>query len=461
MQWPGFVGPDGRHMNWMPGRVQLLGKLRDALLPTPGLRTFASAPESPGRGIYAEPQSGRCFAVIGLTFYELFADGTKTSRGTVAFDGNPATITTSGDGGAQLFVTSGNKGYNYDLTTNVLTEEVDDVTVGGMLDGFFLGLDTATSTLRISDEFDGETWSVTQQAQRASQPDPWKGMVVNGPIILLFGRETTDPWFNDGSTPFPFVPVQGATIPFGIAATFSAQKVGSSVLWLSRTSSGIGPVVEAQGYQPRRVSNDKVDAAIRTYPRIDNAVAWAYSEQGHDYYVLNFPGITAWAYDKTTGMWHERGSFDTDLGTFGAWGPQYHAFAFDKHLVLHAASGTVYEMSTAFYTDADDAPMRRERIPPALFNENKRVFVRSFEVFHEPGLGLTTGQGSDPQFALSWSRDGGKTWGNERWRSAGELGEYGKRARWVRGPSGRNLLPKLTVSDPINWPILDAFVDVA
>jgi hypothetical protein len=105
-------------------------------------------------------------------------------------------------------------------------------------------------------------------------------------------------------------------------------------------------------------------------------------------------------------------------------------------------------------------PIRWERIPPALFKDNKRLFFNSVEVLTEAGLADLSGQGSNPQMMLQMSNDGGKTWGTELFASVGKTGEYGARTRWDRLGSARNKTFKFSGSDPIPWRLIDAFIDV-
>jgi hypothetical protein len=431
------------------------------LYPTPGLATFRSAPESPGRGIFSHTINGteRCFATIGPTEYEVNADGTTTSRGTVAVDGNPSTHCTNGDAGDQLFITSGDTGYILNLNTNVLTSVVSDVTMGGYMDERFLALDGVTSTLKISNALDGTTWDGTQIAQRSTASDPWKAMLVKYPRIFLIGDFTGDVWYNAGNSPFPFAPITGVQIPYGIAAPFSLKRCGAAIMWLTHNKNGDGQVVEALGYNPTVVSTEPVEQAISKYSRINDAVGWSYQDQGHDFYVLNFPSANAtWVYDRTEGMWHERASWDGTM--FTAWGPQYHTHVFNRHLVLHAGNGTTYRMASDLYTDADGDVLRRMRIPPILADEQKRLFVDRLQLHLEPGLGLTSGQGSDPSVLMRMSKTGGKIWGNQRTRSAGVQGAYGQRVIWNNCGSGRNMVPELVATDPVAWRWLDLIADV-
>jgi hypothetical protein len=70
-------------------------------------------------------------------------------------------------------------------------------------------------------------------------------------------------------------------------------------------------------------------------------------------------------------------------------------------------------------------------------------------VVFEPGVGLATGQGADPQAMLRWSNDGGATWSNENWRSIGKGGEYRARAIWRSLGRARDRVYELTVTDPV------------
>ena len=49
-----------------------------------------------------------------------------------------------------------------------------------------------------------------------------------------------------------------------------------------------------------------------------------------------------------------------------------------------------------------------------------------FRLLCQTGIGLTTGQGSNPQVMMRYSVDGGRTWADSLWDSVGALGEYDK-----------------------------------
>jgi hypothetical protein len=103
-------------------------------------------------------------------------------------------------------------------------------------------------------------------------------------------------------------------------------------------------------------------------------------------------------------------------------------------------------------------PIRRERIFRHLSDEQQWIFYQWLQIDVEAGVGLSTGQGSDPQVILQWSDDGGHTWSNEHFLSAGKQGEYSRRAM-LKQPLGRSRdrVFKVAMSDPVKWALLNAY----
>lgn len=453
---------DERTINFYPERIESPGApVRLALYPTPGVTKLSEAANGAGRAHYFI--DNREFSVIGTTLYEIDINGTMTSRGTVALNGNPATISSNGDGGGQLFITSGGNGYIFTLSTNTLTQVAalnGIATMGDHLDGYFLALDSAVSKLYISALLDGLTWSTgTDFAQRSIAPDPWIAMKVVSRNIWLFGEQTSEVWYNSGAASFPFTAHPSGFVPYGCAAAFSPQVLGREIIWLSTSRLGAVQVSRAAGFTPETISSYPVQARIGTYATRSDAVGDVYQEDGHSFYILSFPtqGVT-WCWDSETQQWHERGTWVVADNAYTALRPRYHAYAFNEHRMLDSDTGALYRMASSISTDIDGNGIRRLRRAPALVSEHRRIFYSSFELDLEPGLGLTTGQGSDPQAMMRMSNDGGKTWGAERWRSAGKLGEFGRRVRWNRCGSGRRRVFEVVMSDPIPWRLTGAWL---
>jgi hypothetical protein len=104
--------------------------------------------------------------------------------------------------------------------------------------------------------------------------------------------------------------------------------------------------------------------------------------------------------------------------------------------------------------------IRRLRRAPHVAQEHTRVFYKRFELDLERGVGLPTGQGADPLIALRVSRDGGHTWSEPVEMHAGQIGAYSQRVIARRLGHARDAVFEVTVSDPVAWALVQAWLDV-
>lgn len=450
-------------MNWYVEQIQSVGgSTKAALYPTPGFETFGDVVAGPGSAHFF--QDGREFAVIGTKFYQIGQFGAMTNLGTVAVDANPATITSNGDGGNQLFITSGGNGYVYDITLGTLSQIAalnGIATMGDFIDGYFLALDAASSTVYISDLLDGATWDPTQYFQRSVGADPWVSMKVANRYIYMFGEQTSEAWYNDGGFPVPFTPHPSGLIQFGCGAPFSPETIGAGVAWVAQTVNGFAGVMRMVGLTPERISNYALDTVMSTYTQED-AIGDTYSDLGHTFYLVTFRNSNVtWCYDLDTNLWHQRGTWIEEEGRYDAQHCLFHAYAFGEHRMLDRNSGRVFKMSSEYGLDVDDRLIRRVRRAPSMVKENARIFYSRFEVDLETGLANISGAGSDPQVVMRHSDDGGKTWSSEQFRSAGMRGQYGTEVVWNRLGSARRKTFEVVVSDPVPWRVLNAYLEIS
>jgi hypothetical protein len=436
-----------------------------ALYPTPGVTQIGSMPLGPGRGHFFDAGSGREFAVIGSSFVEISSIGVPTVLGTVAVDSYPATISSNGPAGGQIFVTSGNNGYILTLSTNVFVQERTGQTrMGGALDGYFMALDPPSGTLFISNLLDGTTWNPTQFIQRSAQADPWTSFLVSpaNRYIYLWGLLTGEVWYDAGNFPIPFALNPSGAIPYGCAAPFSPAVCDAAVVWVGSTKGGTGTVLSATGLTATNIGTYPVTYALDNYPLLSDAISFSYSDLGHLFYILTFPTANqTWSFDFTTSTpmsWTKRGTWQSGQNQYTYLRHCYHAFAYGQHRMLDLQTGAIYQMSSTLGADVGGGPIRRVRRAPGIQFERQRIFYSAFELDMECGLGNSVDPGSNPQVMLRMSNDGGKTWGNEHLRSGGAIGAYGRRVRWNRLGAARRRVFEIVVSDPIPWRIMNAYI---
>jgi hypothetical protein len=275
--------------------------------------------------------------------------------------------------------------------------------------------------------------------------------------LLLFCQQCIETWYDSGAVDFPFARYSGATIERGCLAAKTPVKEDNSVFFLGNDY----VFYRLDGVLPRRVSTHAIEFAWRQYRVVDDAFCFTFTRSGHKFVVLTFPSQPAtWVYDISTGLWHERESFDQYYNSLGRWRANCHAFAYGQNMVGDAFGNNIGYMHDTDFTEFG-YPIVAKVVAPSIHNDRKRIFFSRFELDVESGVGTSTGQGVDPQIMLDWSDDGARTWSAvQTWSSMGEQGQYRKRLRWLRLGQSRNRVYRITMSDPVRRTIIAAHGDM-
>jgi hypothetical protein len=430
-----------------------------ALYGTPGLALWASLVGGPVRGLLRFTQA-QAVAVVGSTIYTLTTAGVGVAIGSISAGTAPVSMASNG---GVVMLAAGAAGYFIDPAAGTVTQITDPDFVGAgrvdYIDGYFVWTTPGTGRFQISQllgtGIDGLDFATAEGA-----PDNLLSLVVDHRELWLFGETSTEVWFNSGNIDFPFERIQGAFMEIGCAAATSVAKLDNTVFWLGADDRGQGMVMRAQGYQPQRVSTHAVEYAIGQMSVISDAVAYTYQQEGHSFYVLNFPTAgQTWVYDASTDQWHERAWRDPLLGTLGRHRAQVHMAFAGENIVGDWETGNLYRLDLDTYSD-NGAPIVRTRRCAHIASGGGWQFFSSLQLIMETGVGLASGQGSDPQAMLRWSDDGGLTWSSEAWVSMGRMGEYKRRALWRRLGKGRDRVFEVTITDPVKAVIVDAVLQV-
>ena len=409
----------------------------------PGLRRFATLDEGPVRG--AHLLGGRPYFVSGKGLYRVEADGSHQRIPGKLPRGGPVSMTANE---TQLGIVTNPDGYVYSDAAG-LAEIADPDWPGASSCAFMdqYGIFTVPDQGRffISDLADLTRYDALDIATAEAAPDPLVRVFVEKRQVFLFGRTTTEVWFNGGDATFPFERLPGGIMERGLMSPFAVAKEDNSLFWLGED----GVIYRANGYTPERVSQHGVEEAIRGYAD-KRARAFGYTVAGHKFIGFRFLEGT-WVLDLTTGRWHERETYGAE--TFEAAAT---VVAYGRTLIGDTRHGAVYEIDPETCQDDGGVLRRSARFPPIGNGETPRTMA-GFEVEFDAGVGLTSGQGRDPQAMLRWSDDGGRTWSNERWRAIGAKGRYGQRALWNGLGQYRRRVLELSLSDPVNFAIVDAY----
>ena len=102
---------------------------------------------------------------------------------------------------------------------------------------------------------------------------------------------------------------------------------------------------------------------------------------------------------------------------------------------------TFTEYGDVMFTQKASAPFAAQGLPQ---------FWGEMNLTMETGVGLTTGQGSDPTVRMDFSDDGARTFSSEFSRSIGKIGRFEQRSIWRRqGRFPVSRVVRLTVTDPV------------
>jgi hypothetical protein len=304
-------------------------------------------------------------------------------------------------------------------------------------------------------------------ALKDSSTDNLVALQENERELYLLGERTGEIWYNAGLANFAFSRVPGVGPQMGCSAPYSLARVGEKLMWLGRNEQGENMVVTNNQYSWERVSTHAIEHAIASYPLVSDAIGWGYEEEGHLFYVLTFPTAdVTWCLDYTTFQktqgeigWHKRLSYDPTGGVFHRDRANCFMNFADVRIVGDYQTGQLHQLSRQFYTDAGNVLKAVRRTPHIWQKENRgRLSFSQLQIEFTPGVGLQTGQGTDPQCMLRWSDDGGFTWSTEQWTSIGKVGATKNRAIWyLLGSSEvRDRVWEASFTDPVPRDIIGA-----
>jgi len=448
---------------------------------TPGYRKLFELGTGPCRLIHFDglenddgsyEQLNRLFVVSGSEVYRVeFSSGGWSSLllGSLGTSSGPVSAASlEQDYGATIFVDGSDENYVYHKP-NTTTENFETFTAAG-----YVPVERATQVkwldgrivfiIEGSNQYYWTEWatlnvSALSFATAEGNPDTILAVETLDRNLWLFNKETTEVNAVTGNPDAPFERMQGGFLEIGILAPFSLAKAKGKLFWLGRDRSGQGSVYMSGQAEP--ISTHAIETAIAGYENPELARGYAYSDEKHTFYVLNF-AETSWCYDLKTGAWHERcylsdGALERDR-------VQCHAFFpnFGGHIGGDYENAKIYLFDNNYYTH-DDAYIKRLRSSPHLSQELKYIKHKLFSLDMEVGVGLdgaSTVQGHDPQIMMRFSDDAGYTWSNEKWCSMGKLGKRQARINWRQLGVARDRVYEVSWTDPVKSIIAGANLEV-
>jgi hypothetical protein len=455
---------------------------------TPGTSVFCATGASSIRALWGG--NNALYAVADGNLIQINSSGSVIATGAIGTASGPAQIVGGPSGvSAALLVWDGSSGASGPNTWWVaglgVTAPVPVISSLGITycNGYFIALrpggadfagdpipiNTADQTqFNVSAILDGSTWNPLNYAIKTGAPDALQ--MIFGPAtpgggpeeLWLLGKKTIEVWYAVPGTalnPFPFQQVQGAFINQGLWAKMSVAGLADGIYYLAGDDRGVGMVVRMNGYIPQRVSTHAIEYLIQSWiaagSDVSTATGYGYQEQGHNFYVLTFPGNGTIVYDATENLWHQRATITGSAGSLSyaqAKGQQFHAATFGLHLVADLNSGNIYSQSLSTYQD-DGSPLWRVRASPHLDMEQLWTYYDQLQLDFGPYPPASTAT-----FYLEISDDGGQTFNPPITVVVGSGGTSPSRAVWRRLGRSRNRVFRVSTSNAVAQAWVDAYL---
>lgn len=450
------------------------------LRPTPGITEVVDMGDF-DRGRNTSLFQDVTYFIQDDAFGYLESDGTPSY---IDFLSSTTTHVSMAVGSDGILMADGTYAYFYDGVTNIFARVTDgDLPANPLwsawLGGYYILIFADSALVYYSTS--GTSWDALDFNTANVASDNLVACIGDHEELWLFGSESTEVWNLTGDANVPLARRLGTSLSKGCKSAATVVQLDNTIYWLGCDRNGNSFVCMADGYNPQIISTAAISTQIDSYETITDAFAFSHRVGIHEFYVLTFPTEQkTWVYDIASGNWHERSSQITIDPTSADYDPiqkahrvRSHSFSDNTHWILDYYSGAIGKYENDVYTEFDLPIIRHRRTSPLVADwtnmimapkgaehDNKLHSYYNLVLEVEPGVGLSTGQGSDPTINLSISRDGGFTWEDQDSKSLGAMGVYDQQVRWNILGQARSLVLDIQISDPVQPILLGATVDV-
>ena len=411
--------------------------------------------------------AGLLYVVNGVNLYSISAEGVSVELGMISGSGRVslATNTTVDTVTKIVIIVPGVKGYVYDSSL----ETVEQILSGGFQvsdtvsfkDGYFIF--TTSDGLRFfnSNLNDPQTYDGLDTGTAEMDPDLIVGQIVNHNELFIMGEETGELFQNVGGVGFPFQRIPGANIQKGLAGKFAIAAFDNTFVFAGAGKGENIAIWKLSGSSSvSKISTSAIDQEIQKYTKeeVSNSFAMSWATKGQFFVSFTFESIAipsrTFVYNATNQSWYERQSGVSD----NRWRVQSIINAYGKLFVGDQTTNKIGFLDNDAFDEYGDVIVREVTSQPFRMMDRTQ-FVDNLELVMENGVGLTSGQGSEPVIRMSFS-DNGKTFSPEFARSFGKIGEYIRRTIWRRqgSPPTRRTV-RFRMTDPVRCNILGCTAD--
>jgi len=436
-----------------------------------GIRTVTTAGSSYSRGSHTFLNKPYFVQGTGLYRIDQTIDGfgnasyssTLVSGATLLPGTEQVIMADNGQEGSQMMIVCPalNTQFNafvYDGATLTAVSDMDfdgPVSDVNYIDGYFEFTKKDGQKFFISALRDGTAYDALDFGSAEASPDYNVRSIVLRNQLYVAGAITLEPFQNvPQGAAFPFQYIQGGVQGKGFASIYAVEVVNDVMYFLGAGENEVPSIWITNGGGFEKIATVPIDQEITHYSleTLSNCFTWNYSDAGGQFVAFTFPGERCFVFDIKSKEWHTRES-QNSMGQTVPCRISNITQAYGLLFVGDSLTNKIGVFDHDIYTEFDDYVYRRF-VLPQIDNDGQPFFNPTLEVVGCAGIGLTSGQGSDPLISLSISRDGGRTYNNPTPRHVGKIGDYKRRCIWNQlGQVQREFCAKFEMSDPVPWAI--------
>lgn len=401
----------------------------DWLVPYAGYTNVASInPNGEGRGIYASQGYNHLIVVINDGVYAVSAQNTYNKVANIAtFTGD---VFIAENNAGQIAICDKKNIYIFDYITNTFAVAVTDFLPGYITfqDTYFISVDLNSNQWRLSGNNDGTSWPadashVGEFQTKPDRPIAAVRMPSKGNLLLVFGSQVVEPWYDVGYQLFPFQKNTYDNIDYGCFNPATIAQSDKFVIWLGGNEKS-GPVIMfSDGGSATQISNDGINFKLAQLKNPENSYGFIFKQDGHLLYQITFPDITdnvSYIYDFNTKRFFtvtdEKMNFHI-AKRLVYFNNTYYFVAFND--------GNVYIMNSQ-YTTYNGKEIPRVRVCKPIRMPNQTRFVVNNITFT-----IEQGDATDIQRVdMSVSKNGGESFSNYNSRVLNKLGKRQNRLNY-------------------------------
>jgi hypothetical protein len=424
-------GPDFRvayPVNLIPV-PQEQGISQGYLRPADGIVEQAEGPGIDRGGIN---WNGTCYRVMGTKLVSVSQGGQIMTLGEVG-PGGRVTFDYSFD---RLAVASGGRLYYWaGSLTQVTDSDLGTVVDFIWIDGYFMTTDG--ENLIVTELNDPLAIDPTKYGASEIDPDPVVGLLKLQDEAYAINRHTIEVFQNIGGEGFPFQRIDGAQIEKGAVGTHAACVFQDFIAFMGGAQNEAISIYLGKHSQCEPIATKEIVAILEGYTETELSECLLEQRvyQNHVDLLVHLPDRTL-VFDYTAtlaskvSVWHV---LTTTMDGFSQYRAQSLVRCYDRWLVADPQEPRIGYLDPSISTHWGEN-VRWEFGTLIVYNEGRGA------LFHELELVSLTGRvnlDAEPTISTAYSIDG-ETWSQDRFISAGNIGQRNKRLVWLQQGHMRN-----------------------